>query len=85
MNQEMNVEALIERVSPDSTDVFTNEFWSSLDFVVNALDNVNVNFFLFFFLSFQNGKKEYIFKKRQGYMLIVVVYFFKNHFSNQEL
>jgi ubiquitin-activating enzyme E1 len=41
MNAEFNIRPLIERVSSDTTDVFDDKFWSSLDLVLNALDNVN--------------------------------------------
>ena len=43
MNAEFNIRPLTERVSPDTTDVFGDTFWSSLDVVLNALDNVNVS------------------------------------------
>jgi ubiquitin-activating enzyme E1 len=34
------VEAFTERVSPDTEKLFNEEFWSGLDGVCNALDNI---------------------------------------------
>ena len=41
INSKLNVTALQNRVSPDTEEVFDDEFWGGLDVVVNALDNVN--------------------------------------------
>ena len=41
MNPDFNIRPLTERVSQDTTDVFNDTFWNSLDVVLNALDNVN--------------------------------------------
>jgi ubiquitin-activating enzyme E1 len=40
MNAHINVEALQDRVGPETENVFNEKFWNSLDFVTNALDNV---------------------------------------------
>jgi len=40
MNAHLNVEALQDRVGPETENVFNEKFWSSLDFVTNALDNI---------------------------------------------
>ena len=37
----MQVKALQSRVSPDTESEFDDAFWSGLDLVVNALDNVS--------------------------------------------
>lgn len=43
MNPELNghIEAMRERVGPDTEHVFNEQFWNSLDGVTNALDNVD--------------------------------------------
>ena len=38
--------ALQNRVSPDTEDVFDDAFWSNLDIIVNALDNVNARLYV---------------------------------------
>ena len=38
--------ALQNRVSPDTEDVFDDAFWSTLDVIVNALDNVNARLYV---------------------------------------
>ena len=38
--------ALQNRVSPDTEDVFDDAFWSNLDVIVNALDNVNARLYV---------------------------------------
>ena len=37
------MKALQSRVSPDTESEFDDAFWSGLDLVVNALDNVSFN------------------------------------------
>ena len=46
INPSLNVKALENRVSPDTEDVFDDEFWQGLDVVVNALDNVNARLYV---------------------------------------
>ncbi|OUS47186.1 ubiquitin activating enzyme [Ostreococcus tauri] len=46
INSGLNVKALENRVSPDTEDVFDDEFWQGLDIVVNALDNVNARLYV---------------------------------------
>ncbi|CAI5758169.1 unnamed protein product [Candida verbasci] len=37
---EGKIDAKLDKVGPDTEDIFDDDFWSSLDIVVNALDNV---------------------------------------------
>ena len=46
INAALNVRPLQNRVSPDTEDVFDDEFWQGLDVVVNALDNVNARLYV---------------------------------------
>ncbi len=46
LNPALRVRALQNRVSPDTEDVFDDAFWSQLDVVVNALDNVNARLYV---------------------------------------
>ena len=46
INPSFQVTALQNRVSPDTEDVFNDSFWDGLDFVVNALDNVNARLYV---------------------------------------
>ena len=46
INAKLNVVPLQNRVSPDTEDVFDDAFWSGLDVVVNALDNVNARLYV---------------------------------------
>ncbi|KAL5709791.1 E1 ubiquitin-activating enzyme [Ranunculus cassubicifolius] len=46
INPRLNVEALQNRASPETEDVFNDEFWGNLDGVVNALDNVNARLYM---------------------------------------
>jgi len=46
MNPDFNIHALNERVSPDTEDIFGDEFWSSLSGVCNALDNVKARLYV---------------------------------------
>jgi len=40
MNPSLNVKAYETRVGNDTEDVFHDDFWEELDFVVNAVDNI---------------------------------------------
>jgi ubiquitin-activating enzyme E1 len=40
MNPHLNVEALQDRVGPETENIFNEKFWNSLDLVTNALDNI---------------------------------------------
>ncbi|KAJ0987622.1 hypothetical protein J5N97_005978 [Dioscorea zingiberensis] len=40
INPSLHIEALTDRASPDTEDVFNDAFWDRLDVVINALDNV---------------------------------------------
>ena len=46
INPALNVRALENRVSPDTEDVFDDDFWQGLDVIVNALDNVNARLYV---------------------------------------
>ena len=46
INPSLQVEALQNRVSPNTEDVFNDAFWESLNVVVNALDNVNARIYV---------------------------------------
>lgn len=46
INPGLKVNALQNRVSPATEDVFHDKFWESLDLVVNALDNVNARLYV---------------------------------------
>lgn len=46
INPALKVRPLQNRVSPDTEDVFDDAFWSNLDVVVNALDNVNARLYV---------------------------------------
>ena len=46
INGALNVDPLQNRVSPDTEDVFDDDFWQGLDVVVNALDNVNARLYV---------------------------------------
>lgn len=46
INPGLNLEALQNRVSPDTEEVFNGEFWASKDLIVNALDNVNARLYV---------------------------------------
>lgn len=45
MNPNMNVTANLSRVGPETENVYTDEFFASLDFVCNALDNVKARLY----------------------------------------
>lgn len=46
INPRLNLEALQNRVSPETEDVFNDQFWTAKDLVVNALDNVNARLYV---------------------------------------
>ncbi|GAV66571.1 ThiF domain-containing protein/UBACT domain-containing protein/UBA_e1_C domain-containing protein/UBA_e1_thiolCys domain-containing protein [Cephalotus follicularis] len=46
INPCLNIEALQNRVSPESENVFTDTFWENLTVVINALDNVNARLYV---------------------------------------
>ena len=46
LNPAMNVRALQSRVSPDSENIFDDDFWGNVDVVVNALDNVDARLYV---------------------------------------
>ena len=46
MNSGLKVDALQDRVAPNTEDVFNDSFWQSLALVVNALDNVKARLYV---------------------------------------
>lgn len=46
MNPALNVHSLETRVGSDTEAVFNDPFWESLDFVVNAVDNINARLYV---------------------------------------
>lgn len=46
INPKFRVNALQNRVSPDTEEVFNDDFWMSTNVVVNALDNVNARLYV---------------------------------------
>ncbi|CAM8952424.1 unnamed protein product [Rhodiola kirilowii] len=46
INTRLNVEALQNRASPETENVFDDSFWENLTVVVNALDNVNARLYI---------------------------------------
>eukprot|EP00008_Paramoeba_atlantica_P004572 CAMPEP_0201488738 /NCGR_PEP_ID=MMETSP0151_2-20130828/19350_1 /ASSEMBLY_ACC=CAM_ASM_000257 /TAXON_ID=200890 /ORGANISM="Paramoeba atlantica, Strain 621/1 / CCAP 1560/9" /LENGTH=1033 /DNA_ID=CAMNT_0047874091 /DNA_START=110 /DNA_END=3211 /DNA_ORIENTATION=+ len=46
MNGDLNVVAYTQKVAPETEDVFEDKFWSSLDGVQNALDNVQARLYV---------------------------------------
>jgi ubiquitin-activating enzyme E1 len=46
INPKLHVEALQNRASPETENVFNDAFWESLDAVVNALDNVTARMYI---------------------------------------
>jgi ubiquitin-activating enzyme E1 len=46
INPSLNLEALQNRVSPDTEEVFNDQFWNGKDLIVNALDNVNARLYV---------------------------------------
>jgi len=46
MNKSLNVKDYMTRVGPDTENVFNDKFWSGLDFVVNAVDNIHARLYM---------------------------------------
>ena len=46
MNPDMKINPLVNLVSPDTEDIFNDDFWESLDFVVNAVDNIKARLYV---------------------------------------
>ncbi|XP_061347151.1 ubiquitin-activating enzyme E1 1-like [Gastrolobium bilobum] len=46
INPHLNIEALQNRVGPDTENVFHDTFWENLSVVINALDNVNARLYV---------------------------------------
>jgi ubiquitin-activating enzyme E1 len=46
MNQDLNVKDYMTRVGPETEDVFHDEFWEKLNFVVNAVDNIHARLYV---------------------------------------
>jgi ubiquitin-activating enzyme E1 len=46
INPKLHVEALQNRASPETENVFNDAFWENLDAVVNALDNVTARMYI---------------------------------------
>ncbi|KAJ7559513.1 hypothetical protein O6H91_04G088900 [Diphasiastrum complanatum] len=46
INENFRVEALQNRVSPETENLFDDAFWENLDLVINALDNVNARLYV---------------------------------------
>jgi len=46
MNQSVNVTPMQERVGPDTEDIFGSTFWTGIDGVINALDNVKARLYV---------------------------------------
>jgi ubiquitin-activating enzyme E1 len=46
MNKDLNVKDYMTRVGPDTEATFNDEFWESLDFVVNAVDNIHARLYV---------------------------------------
>lgn len=46
INPRLNIEALQNRVGPETENVFHDAFWENLSIVINALDNVNARLYV---------------------------------------
>eukprot|EP00268_Persea_americana_P018202 TRINITY_DN1900_c0_g1_i7.p1 TRINITY_DN1900_c0_g1~~TRINITY_DN1900_c0_g1_i7.p1 ORF type:complete len:1072 (-),score=180.51 TRINITY_DN1900_c0_g1_i7:554-3769(-) len=46
INPNLRIKALQNRASPETENVFDDEFWEGLDVVINALDNVNARIYM---------------------------------------
>ncbi|KAI3839766.1 hypothetical protein MKW98_010071 [Papaver atlanticum] len=46
INPSLHVEALQNRASPETENVFNDAFWENLEVVINALDNVNARMYM---------------------------------------
>lgn len=46
INPSLHIEALQNRASPETENVFDDSFWEGLDVVINALDNINARMYV---------------------------------------
>jgi len=46
MNPNLNVKDFMTRVGPETEETFNDDFWESLDFVVNAVDNIHARLYV---------------------------------------
>lgn len=46
MNSSLNVYDYQTRVGPDTEEVFNDKFWESLNFIVNAVDNIKARLYV---------------------------------------
>lgn len=46
MNQSLQVKDYMTRVGPDTEAIFNDKFWSGIDFVVNAVDNIHARLYM---------------------------------------
>ena len=46
MNPDLKVTTYQAFVSPDTEDLFNDDFWDSLDFIVNAVDNIKARLYV---------------------------------------
>lgn len=46
MNSALKTRAMKLRVCPDNEEIFDDKFWTDLDFVVNAVDNVKARMYV---------------------------------------
>jgi ubiquitin-activating enzyme E1 len=46
MNIEMDIEALTDRVGPETENTFNDKFWKNLDIITNALDNIDARLYV---------------------------------------
>jgi len=46
MNPDLKVRSLQEFVGKDTESIFNDEFWDSLDYVVNAVDNIKARLYV---------------------------------------
>ena len=46
MNPHLNVKAYEARVGPETENLFNDPFWESLNFVVNAVDNISARLYV---------------------------------------
>ena len=46
MNKDLNVKDYMTRVGPETEDVFNDDFWEKLHFVVNAVDNIHARLYV---------------------------------------
>lgn len=46
MNPDLKINPMTDLVSPDTEDIFNDKFWESLDFVVNAVDNIKARLYV---------------------------------------